>query len=80
VADAYDVLGFAIRGHNAVRARLQRAAEALCKGEPTETPIEALLEEFNLAHQRLMIALERVAEQGPAPPPLIPQPQSMMLR
>ncbi len=74
VTDAYDVLRFAIRGHNAVRNRLLRAAESLCKGEPPQAQLEQLMEEFDLAHQRLMGSLVRVAERGPAPPPLIPQP------
>lgn len=74
MADAYDVLRFAIRGHNAVRTRVLRAAECMCKGEPPPIPIDRLMEEFDLAHQRLMAALGLVAESGPAPLPLIPQP------
>lgn len=74
MTDAYDVLRFAIRGHNAVRTRLLRAAESLCKGDPPATPLADLMEEFDLAHQRLMGSLGRVAERGPAPLPLIPQP------
>ena len=74
MADAYDVLRFAIRGHSAVRTRLLRAAESLFKGEPSRFPLANLMEEFELAHQRLMAALGLVAERGPAPLPLIPQP------
>lgn len=75
MTDAYDVLRFAIRGHNAARIRLLRAAESMCKGEPSSVPLDDLIEEFDLAHQRLMGSLERVALHGPAPLPLIPQPQ-----
>ncbi len=74
MTDVYDVLRFAIRGHNAVRTRLLRAAESICKGDPPQASLEHLMEEFDLAHQRLMASLVRVAERGPAPPPLIPQP------
>ncbi len=75
VTDAYDVLRFAIRGHNAVRTRLLRAAESMCKGDLPRTPLEPLMEEFDLAHQRLMGSLGLVAKRGPAPAPLIPQPK-----
>lgn len=75
MADAYDVLRFAIRGHTAVRARVLRAAECLCKGDPPATAIDHLMEELDLAHQRLMESLRLVAECGPKPLPLIPQPQ-----
>ncbi len=75
MTDAYDVLRFAIRGHSAVRIRLLRAVESMCKGEPSQIPLEQLIEEFDLAHRRLMASLERVALNGPAPLPLIPQPQ-----
>lgn len=75
MADAYDVLRFAIRGHNAARSRLLRAAEALCKGEPSQFPLDRLMEEFDLAHRRLIGSLGLVAERGPAPLPLIPHPE-----
>ena len=78
MTDAYDVLRFAIRGHNAVRTPLLRAAESLCKGEPPRTPLKPLMEEFDLAHQRLMGSLGLVAERGPAPLPLIPQPKTKL--
>ena len=74
MADAYDLLRFAIRGHGAVRLRVLRAAEALCKGNPSAESVVALLDEFDVAHQRLMGTLERVAQEGPATLPLIPQP------
>ncbi len=80
MADAYDVLRFAIRGHNAVRTRLLRAMEFLFKGEPSRVPLKDLIEEFDLAHQRLMVSLGLVAELGPAPLPLIPQPPGDKLR
>lgn len=75
MADAYDILRFAIRGHSAVRTRLLRAAECLSKGDQPPVAIESLIEEFDLAHQRLIGALEVAAERGPAQLPLIPQPQ-----
>lgn len=74
MADAYDLLRFAIRGHGAVRLRVLRAAEALCKGDPSPEEVVPLLDEFDLAHQRLVGTLDLVARHGPAPLPLIPQP------
>lgn len=74
MADAYDLLRFAVRGHGAVRVRLLRAAEEMCKGNPSTEPIERLIDEFDVAHRRLMESLQRVAHRGPAPLPLIPQP------
>lgn len=74
MTDAYDVLRFAIRGHNAVRTRLMRAAESLCKGDSPQASLEHLMQEFDLAHQRLMGSLAHVADRGPAPLPLIPHP------
>ena len=76
MADAYDLLRFAIRGHGAVRLRVLRAAETLCKGNPLGEPIDATLAEFDQAHQRLMTSLQRAAHLGPAPLPLIPQPSA----
>ena len=80
VANAYDFLRFAIRGHGAVRIRLLRAAETLCKGDPAPEPIDDLIEEFHDAHHRLMECLERAAQHGPAPLPVIPQPSGVKLR
>lgn len=80
MADAYDLLRFAIRGHGAVRIRVLRAAETLCKGNPSPEPIRELLDEFDLAHQRLLASLERVCERGPAPLPVIPQPSGVKMR
>ena len=77
MADAYDLLRFAIRGHGAVRLRVLRAAEALCKGDPSPEDVTALLEEFDLAHQRLVGCLDVAARKGPAPLPLIPQPSTI---
>ncbi len=74
MADAYDLLRFAIRGHGAARIRVLRVAESLCKGEPTTESLRALMEEFDVAHQRLLDTLTVAAERGPAPLPLIPQP------
>lgn len=74
MADAYDLLRFAIRGHGAVRLRVLRAAEALCKGDPSAEAIQSLLEEFDLAHQRLMGTMGLASRKGPAPLPFIPQP------
>ena len=74
MADAYDLLRFAIRGHGAVRIRVLRAAESLSKGDSSPEVIASLLEEFDFSHQRLVGALGVVARQGPAPLPLIPQP------
>ena len=80
MADAYDLLRFAIRGHGAVRIRALRAAENLCKGDPSPEPIAELLEEFDVAHQRLVASLELAASQGPKPLPLIPQPMPVKIR
>ena len=80
MADAYDLLRFAIRGHGAVRIRLLRAAEALCKGEPSAEPIESLIEDFEVAHRRLVDSLQQVARWGPAPLPSIPQPSCVKIR
>ena len=80
MADAYDLLRFAIRGHGAVRIRVLRAAETLCKGNACPESIDELLAEFDVAHQRLRASLERVRERGPAPLPLIPQPTGIKLR
>lgn len=80
LADAYDLLRFAIRGHGAVRIRVLRAAETLCKGDPSAEPLPRLLEEFDDAHRRLMATLATVAEHGPAPLPLIPQPTRVKVR
>ena len=80
MADAYDFLRFAIRGHGAVRIRVLRAAETLCKGDPSPEPIEQLMDEFHVAHHRLMESLQSVAQRGPAPLPLIPQPSGIKVR
>ena len=80
MADAYDLLRFAIRGHGAVRIRLLRAAETLCKGDPIAEPIDRLVDEFQQAHDRLMEALQQVAVRGPAPLPLIPEPSRIKVR
>lgn len=80
MADAYDVLRFAIRGHSAARTRLLRAMESLFKSETPRIPLAELMGEFELAHQRLMAALGLVVERGPAPLPLIPQPPDGKLR
>lgn len=78
--DAYDLLRFAIRGHGAVRLRVLRGAEALCKGNPAPEPVAQLLEEFEVAHRQLVNAIAMVVEQGPAPSPLIPQPSHVKVR
>ena len=80
MADVYDLLRFAIRGHGAVRLRVLRAAESLCKGDPAPEPVARLLEEFEVAHQRLVDAIGMAGEQGPAPLPLIPQPSHVKRR
>ena len=80
MADAYDLLRFAIRGHGAVRLRLLRAAEQLCKGNPAAEPLQDLLDEFDVAHQRLIGTLAVVGERGPATLPLIPQPSPVKMR
>lgn len=78
MADAYDLLRFAIRGHGAVRIRLLRAAECLTKGNPSPEPVDALMDEFDEAHQRLLGMLAMAVRQGPAPLPLIRQPSHVM--
>ena len=80
MADAYDLLRFAIRGHGVARLRVLRAAETLCKGNPTGEPVDALLAEFDFAHRRLMSALDVAAKLGPAPLPLIPHPSTVKAR
>ncbi|MEO8937820.1 MAG: hypothetical protein ABI277_03605 [Burkholderiaceae bacterium] len=64
MADVYDLLRFAIRGHGAVRIRLLRAAECLTKGNPSPEPIEALMNEFDEVHRRLLGMLAVGARRG----------------
>lgn len=80
MANEYDLLRFAIRGHGAVRIRVLRAAESLSKGDPSPEPISELLDEFHVAHRRLVESLEAAAGRGPAPLPLIPQPSAFRQR
>ncbi len=74
MADAYDLLRFAVRGHGAVRLRVLRSAEALCKGDASPEDVASLLDEFEVAHRRLIGSLDVVARTGPKALPLIPQP------